>query len=55
MCEPDCRMCRWCKPDANLGALVAQRVANDNGVRHDLDDVIASFGLTRAELEADDQ
>ena len=36
-------------------AKVAARVANDNGARHELDDVIAAFGYTRDELEAGDQ
>ena len=31
------------------------RIANDGGARHELDDVIAAFGFTRDELEADDQ
>lgn len=41
--------------DDFLAELLAVRVANDDGTRHDLDDVIATFGLTRGELEADDQ
>lgn len=34
-------------------ALVASRIATDDGKRHDLNDVIAAFGLDRAELEAE--
>lgn len=40
--------------DAFLAELVAHRAATDNGVRHDLDDVLASFGMNRAELERPD-
>lgn len=30
---------------------IRRRIANDNGKRHDLDDVIEALGLTREELE----
>jgi len=39
--------------DLRSAALVFSRLATDNGVRHDLDEVITAFGFSRAELEAD--
>lgn len=38
--------------NAEIDALIA-RLAADDGTRHTLDDVIARFGFTRAELEDD--
>jgi hypothetical protein len=31
---------------------VEQRMANDNGVRYTLEEVMAEFGITRADLDA---
>lgn len=32
--------------------LVEQRMANDNGVRYSLEEVMAEFGITQADLDA---
>ncbi len=39
--------------DLRSAALVLTRLATDDGRRTDLDEVIASFGFNRAELEAE--
>ena len=39
--------------DLRSAAVVVSRLLADNGERHDLDDVISSFGYDRAELEAE--
>jgi hypothetical protein len=39
--------------DCELEALLLSRVANDTGVRHDLDDVIRSLGFDPDELRAE--
>lgn len=40
------------REDAADVALVAERMANDTGVRYSLDEVMAMFGITRADLDA---
>jgi hypothetical protein len=39
--------------DADLADTLRARLAADDGIRHDLDDVIEEFGFTREELEDD--